>query len=73
MEMSELLELQVTAPVRFTEMVATMQELGVTRFLELGPGRVLSGLVARIGRRLGRCNMASLGDLEAAEAFVTGQ
>jgi len=71
--MAELLELQVTAPVRFTEMVATMQELGVSRFLELGPGRVLSGLVARIGRRLGRGNMAALSDLDAAAAFVTGQ
>jgi [acyl-carrier-protein] S-malonyltransferase len=70
--MKGLLELQVTAPVRFTEMVAALQELGVTRFLELGPGRVLSGLVARIGRQLGRCNMGALGDLDAAATFVTG-
>lgn len=65
-----LLERQVTAPVRFTEMIGFMQELGVTRFLELGPGRVLSGLVARIGRRIGRCNMSARGDIEAAKAFV---
>ena len=70
---AELLERQVTAPVRFTEMVATMQELGVTRFLEFGPGRVLSGLVARIGRRLKRGNMGAVGDLEAAAAFVTDE
>ncbi len=71
--MAELLERQVTAPVRFTEMIATMQELGITQFLELGPGRVLSGLVARIGRRIGRGNMSAASDLDAATAFVTGE
>ncbi len=69
---AELLERQVTAPVRFTEMIAGMRELGVTRFLELGPGRVLTGLVARIERQLERCSMGGLGDFDAAMAFVTG-
>lgn len=70
---AELLERQVMAPVRFTEMIASMEALGVTRFLELGPGRVLSGLVARIARRLERCTIGSLGDFEGAAAFVKGQ
>ena len=47
-QIPELLERQVTAPVRFTEMVEKLAELGVDRFLEVGPGRVLTGLVARI-------------------------
>lgn len=65
-----LLEQQVTAPVRFTEMIGTMQELGVTRFLEVGPGRVLSGLVARIARRVARGSVGSNSELDEAAAFV---
>lgn len=49
-----LLAQQVTAPVRFTESVEELVRQGVTRVLELGPGRVLSGLVARIDRSLAR-------------------
>ncbi len=67
-----LLEAQVTAPVRFTEMVVHMAELGVTRFLEVGPGRVLSGLVARIARRSQRGNLSSCAELEPASRFAAG-
>ena len=65
-----LLREQVTAPVRFVEMVRRMRALGVTKLLEIGPGRVLGGLVARIDRRLSRASLAVLGDLPAAERFV---
>jgi [acyl-carrier-protein] S-malonyltransferase len=61
--MPELLRRQVTAPVRFTDMIARMKTLGVDRFLEIGPGRVLSGLIARIDRRARRANFSSLADL----------
>ncbi len=39
---------QVTAPVRWRESVGTMTALGVTRFIELGAGKVLCGLARRI-------------------------
>jgi [acyl-carrier-protein] S-malonyltransferase len=42
-----LLERQVTSPVRWTESLLKLHELGVRRFLEFGSGRVLSGLVGR--------------------------
>ncbi len=67
---AKLLERQVTAPVRFTEMVEKLGELGVDRFLEVGPGRVLSGLVARIQRSSGRASFGSLGDLEDVRSFL---
>jgi [acyl-carrier-protein] S-malonyltransferase len=67
---AELLRAQVTAPVRFAEMVQRMRALGVTKLLEIGPGRVLTGLVARIDRGLARANLSVAGDLPAAEAFV---
>jgi [acyl-carrier-protein] S-malonyltransferase len=68
---AELLRRQVTAPVRFTESVRRLRELGVDRFLEIGPGRVLSGLIARIERRTARAGLSTLGDLEEAIELVT--
>ena len=65
-----LLRAQVTAPVRFTEMVGKLCGLGVTHFLEVGPGSVLSGLVARIQRRTARASVAALGDLDEAGTFL---
>jgi len=44
----ELLVKQVCAPVRWTESVQTMVDLGVSRFVELGPGKTLSGLIKRL-------------------------
>jgi [acyl-carrier-protein] S-malonyltransferase len=66
----ELLRRQVTAPVRFTESVRRMAALGASRVLEIGPGRVLSGLVARIERGLARANLSCAAELEAAAAFA---
>jgi len=48
-----------------------MRSLGVTKLLEIGPGRVLSGLIGRIDRGLARANFAVLADLPAAERFVS--
>lgn len=67
----ELLRSQLSAPVRFHQMVAHLAELGVHRFLEIGPGGVLSGLVGRIDRRLVRARFASLDDLGAAREIAT--
>ena len=67
-----LLREQVTAPVRFTEMISRMKELGVDSYLEVGPGRVLTGLVARIERRARRAHFSSLAELDEVRDFVTG-
>ncbi|MBY0399216.1 ACP S-malonyltransferase [Myxococcota bacterium] len=71
--MAELLRAQVTAPVRFTEMVLRMRALGVDRFLEVGPGRVLSGLIARIERRASRANFSEQSELEEARALLASK
>lgn len=47
-EMKQLLVEQLTSPVRWIDCVRTIHENGVKVFVELGPGRVLSGLVRRI-------------------------
>jgi [acyl-carrier-protein] S-malonyltransferase len=41
---------QVTAPVRWTETIRLLREQGVETFVEVGPGKVLSGLVRQIDR-----------------------
>lgn len=46
---TELLD-QICAPVRWVDVVTTMSNAGVTHFHEIGPGKVLSGLVQRIAR-----------------------
>ena len=43
---------QLTAPVRWTQTVRNMIAAGATEFIELGPGKVLQGLVAKIDRNV---------------------
>jgi [acyl-carrier-protein] S-malonyltransferase len=64
-----LLVRQLTAPVRWSAGVRTMRREGVTRFLELGPGAVLVGLLRRIDRE---AEAASLGTAAEVEAFLHG-
>ncbi|MCS5637949.1 MAG: ACP S-malonyltransferase [Myxococcota bacterium] len=66
----ELLIAQVTAPVRFTEMIQRLEADGVTHFLEVGAGRVLTGLLARIDRRSKRESLGAVSDLENARNFI---
>jgi [acyl-carrier-protein] S-malonyltransferase len=46
----ELLIEQLTSPVRWVECVQTMRAENPALWLEIGPGKVLSGLMRRIGR-----------------------
>ena len=46
----ELLTRQVMEPVRFYDSIAKMQEAGVTEFIEIGPGKVLSGFLKKIDK-----------------------
>jgi len=68
--MPELLKRQVTAPVRFVEMVECMAERGVTRMLEIGPGRVLTGLIRCIDSKLARGNLSTFSELPKAARFA---
>ena len=46
----ELLTRQIMEPVRFYDNIAKMQEAGVTEFIEIGPGKVLSGFMKKIDK-----------------------
>ncbi len=59
---------QVCAPVRWVECVQALVASGVRLQLEVGPGKVLSGLAAKIDRNLGRANVEKLEELEPALA-----
>lgn len=43
---------QITSPVRWTQTVQKMVELGATHFTEVGPGNVLQGLVKKINKEM---------------------
>ncbi len=63
---------QVTAPVRWVECVEELVRLGVTRMVEVGPGRVLSGLVRRIARGVEVHNVEDRASLEKTLAALGG-
>ncbi len=42
---------QMTSPVLWEQSIREMQKAGVTNFIEVGPGKVLSGLIKRIDRK----------------------
>ena len=51
-EIKDLLIKQIESPVRWRESVLYMVQKGVKKFVEIGPGKVLSGLIKRIDRSL---------------------
>ena len=53
----ELLVKQLSAPVLWDKSVMRMLEEGVERFIEVGPGKVLTGLVKRISKNVEVCNI----------------
>ncbi|MGE0157035.1 MAG: ACP S-malonyltransferase [Geobacter sp.] len=62
----ELLVQQVCAPVRWEQSVQTMIGLGATTFVEIGPGKVLTGLVKRINKEMTLVNIEDTAGVKAA-------
>jgi [acyl-carrier-protein] S-malonyltransferase len=63
---------QVTAPVRWVECVEELVRQGATRMVEVGPGKVLSGLVKRIDRSVEVWNVEDPASLEKTLAALGG-
>jgi [acyl-carrier-protein] S-malonyltransferase len=53
---------QLTSPVQWQRTIEYMVNAGVTTFIEIGPGKVLTGLIKRINKEVATQN---IGDLEA--------
>ncbi len=65
-EIKSTLEKQVTGSVRWTESIRQLISMGHTEFLELGPGKVIAGLVAKIDKSATVYSVEDLPSLEAA-------
>lgn len=68
----DLLLKQVTGSVRWVETVQALEAAGVTKVVELGPGKVLCGLVKRIAKGIECVNVEDPASLEKALAAVGG-
>lgn len=55
---------QVASPVRWSESIRLLLDEGVTRFIEVGPGKVLSGLVRQNSRQ---CQMLNVEDVQSLD------
>ena len=64
-EIKDLLVKQIESPVRWRESVIYMKNNGITKVLEIGPGKVLSGLIKRIDRSISTVSINSIKDLDA--------
>jgi [acyl-carrier-protein] S-malonyltransferase len=67
-EIKELLVRQVTSPVRWSESMQWLVSQGFTRFIELGPGNVLSGLMKRVNKDVEMLSVSDGATLEATAA-----
>jgi [acyl-carrier-protein] S-malonyltransferase len=65
-----LLVEQVTAPVRWIECIQELSRQGVTRVVEVGPGKVLSGLVKRIAPEIESFQVSDPASLEKTLAAL---
>ena len=71
-EARDALVKQVSAPVRWQESIELMIHEGVETFLEVGPGKVLSGLARHISRAARCFNVEDLASFRAANSNLAG-
>jgi len=63
-EIKKLLIKQIESPVRWRESIEYMISSGTNTFIEIGPGKVLSGLIKRINKEVKVLNIDSLEDIQ---------
>ena len=63
-EIKKLLISQIEKPVRWREIINYMINKNINKFIEIGPGKVLSGLVKRINRNAELIQINDLEDLK---------
>lgn len=66
-KIKEILTKQVMSPVHFYESIATFKELGIERFVEIGPGKTLSGFLRKIDKSLSVSRVEDRKTLEETE------
>ena len=63
-EIKKLLIKQIESPVRWRESIEYMISQGTNTFVEIGPGKVLAGLIKRINRDVKVLNIDVLEDIQ---------
>lgn len=61
-DVKDILSKHIINPVRFEQSLRTMIDMGVDTFVEIGPGKTLSGFVKKIDRNL---NVFNINDIES--------
>jgi [acyl-carrier-protein] S-malonyltransferase len=69
-QVADLLTRQIDGPVQWVKSIERIAAEGVTKALEIGPGKVLAGLVKRIDRRIQVLNVGNADDIEKVQAFL---
>jgi [acyl-carrier-protein] S-malonyltransferase len=72
-EWVKLLSSQLVSPVRWRQSVQRLADDGVTQFVELGPGNVLTGTIKRIAPAAKGLSVSTPDDLDALLAFLGGE
>ncbi|HET6976968.1 MAG TPA: ACP S-malonyltransferase [Pyrinomonadaceae bacterium] len=72
-KLSDALVRQVSGPVRWADSMQLLIELGVGRFVEVGPGKVLSGLMRQISRDVKSLNVEDAASLEVTKAALAAE
>ena len=67
----EALMRQVSSAVRWEDVVRRLASEGVTAYVEVGPGNVLSGLIRKIHRDAAVANVGAPDDLDGARALLS--
>jgi [acyl-carrier-protein] S-malonyltransferase len=70
---ADLLTRQVDAPVQWVRIIERIAAEGVTLALEIGPGKVLAGLVKRIDKRVKVLSVGDAAGIEKVDAFLRGE
>ncbi|HEV8429781.1 MAG TPA: ACP S-malonyltransferase [Pyrinomonadaceae bacterium] len=72
-ELRDALVRQVSAPVRWVDSMQLLIEQSVSTFVEVGPGKVLSGLMRQISRDVETLNVEDAASLEATKAALAAR
>ena len=70
-EVKPLLEKQVSSSVRWEQSIRRMIADGVDTFIEIGPGKTLTGFMKKIDRNVKALNIEKMEDIEKVKEALT--
>lgn len=65
-----VMSIQLCNPVRWVDSMKRLMDMGTNIFVEVGPGKVLTGLLKKIIPKTYACSLYSVNDLKSLEAFL---